>query len=852
MDGIDISKKNIPQFAPLSISFNKELYIKDPKSSHGSRKDLYIEGIRWPSVLNYVWANLLCYDTQKNRIKGWKSGFPIYIQDFSYDSKSKKYYLASKSSSNEFVIGNKTIRPSDISSMKFQITTIDETIAGLEILDKLMSGWDDISKTSTDLHDMKTNLTTFLKISPDAVKFKQQQKKQLAAIAAILKKKEDGDITAGNPLRKSKFTYQKIKASANKAITSQKLASRSQKDSFIEFFRNLPFTNLIHNINLFESELVEEFDIENEEDRDTVRTIIEKIIEGLGVQRDEVVKYKSEVEVLIREHEKLTIRYTKSELHKKFKELPAIEKNKYYKPLKNTFLKLLYDCRLDRLHEHLITAYSNVLGYEENKKLLLGTIPDLEGFYSGRVMSSSWNKISYIDPKNNINPLFGVGIIKSRMQGFNNVGKVLMELRLELAVKKKKQLEDVRIVEEGDEKQRFLLAHSHLRDLLKLRDIKEFKNLTVDEILSRMSNATRVSTNSRSVTLYPDCRTQAYDALTDEYFKKLLEETMDIQADGNIVRHRIPIDTTNAINTKTLNYIFKNNIGGIGELFSHESRNPGNLASFLRKQYLGPLYKIQVMEEKNSVLRAVLKYFYMSDKEARVPHNQIDMAIDHQLNSLSAIELKVLIDNIDTKSLNSELQSIVPNNCREFLDINGEEMGIDKFVEYIVDQDIAEGKLISRVSSASVADSLTWDWSSNPGKKISQVSTTILPVTTHATTHVTRSPQDQNIDSLLYGFDEGGVDGDEDMSGIAPVQTPHPWSQPVSPPSNAVKIVSNHNIIFSSSKEYTPFKLSPTEKIIITIDYYKFPTVLHATCYLWFTRESKLARDVAYKLLLKN
>ena len=131
MDGIDISKKHIPQFAPLSISFNKELYIKDIGSSHGTSKDLYIEGIRWPSVLNYVWANLLCYDTQKSIIRNWKSGFPIYKQNFSYDSKNKKYYLASKSSGNEFVLGNKTIRPADIVSMKFQITTIDETIAGL-------------------------------------------------------------------------------------------------------------------------------------------------------------------------------------------------------------------------------------------------------------------------------------------------------------------------------------------------------------------------------------------------------------------------------------------------------------------------------------------------------------------------------------------------------------------------------------------------------------------------------------------------------------------------------------------------------------------------------------------------
>jgi len=497
-------------------------------------------------------------------------------------------------------------------------------------------------------------------------------------------------------------------------------------------------------------------------------------------------------------------------------------------------------------------VYSKVLGYEENKKVLLDTIPDLEGFYTGRVMSSSWNKISYIDPKNNINPLFGVGIVKSRMQGFNNVGKVLMELRLELAVKKKKQLEDIKMVEAVDEKQRFLLAHSHLRDLLKTRDIEEFKKLTVDEILSRMSNATRVSTTRRSVTLYPDCKTKAYNDLTDDDFRKMLE-TMGIQSSGNLTKHHIPIDTTNFVNTKTLNYIFKRNIGGIGELFRHESRNPGNLASFLRQKYLKPLYDIQVMGEKNSILRAVLKYFYMADRQSRVPYNDIDMAIDYQLNSISAIELKVLIDNIDKKSLDNQLHLIVPANCRDSVDINGDELGIDKFVEYIVEQDIEEGKLISRVSSASVADALKWKWSSNPGKQISQMVATTLPVTAHTMTHATRSPQDQHINFLLDGEDErAGRGDDEDTDGITHTQTPHPWSQPVSPPSNAVKIVSKRNIIFSSSNEYTPFKLSPTEKIITTIDYYKFPTVMHATCYLWFTRESKLDRDVAYKLLLKN
>jgi hypothetical protein len=843
MDGIDISKKHIPQFAPLSISFNKELYITDAGSSHGTRKDLYIEGIRWPSVLNYVWANLLCYDTQKNIIRNWKSGFPIYKQNFSYDSKNKKYYLASKSSGNEFVLGNKTIRPGDIDSMKFQITTIDETIAGLEILAKLMTGWDDISKTSTDLYDMKTNLETFLKISPDVEKFKKKHKEQLAKIAKIIKAGADGDA---NALKKGRYTYKKIKEASDKTMTAQRLQIRSHKDSFIEFFRNLPFTNLIHNINLFESELVEEFDLEKKEDRQIVVDILQKIIKGLEERKKELDDYKSEVEVLVKEHENLTNHYTKEELHKKFKELPPIEKNKYYKPLKNTFLKMLYECRLRRLHEHLTTAYSKVLGYDENKQLLLDTIPDLEGFYSGRTMSSNWNKIFYIDPKNNTSPLLGVGIVKDRLRGFNNVGKVLMELRLGLAVKKKQQLEDVKIFEESDEKQRFLLAHSHLRDLLKTRDIEEFKNLTVDEILLRMSNATRVSTPNRSITLYPGTK-KAYKDLTDDDFRLMLDE-MGIPSKGNLIKHHLPIDTTNFVNSKTLNYIFKKNIGGIGEIFRHESRNPRNLAGFLRQKYLKPLYDIHVMEEKNSILRAVLKYFYIADKDERVQPNHVEMAIDYQLNSLSSIELKVLIDNIDKKSLSNELYLIVPTNCRDSVDINGESMNIDKFVEYMIDQDIKSGKLISRVRSAAVEDALSWNWSSNPGKQTSSMVATTSPIITQLKTQRVKSPQDQHIDFLL----DGGEDG-KDGKDIETTQTPHPWSTPsVAPQSHAVKIVNKSNIIFSSSSEYTPFKLSPTEKIIITIDYYKFPTVLHATCYLWFTRENKLDRDVAYKLLLKN
>ena len=61
------------------------------------------------------------------------------------------------------------------------------------------------------------------------------------------------------------------------------------------------------------------------------------------------------------------------------------------------------------------------------------------------------------------------------------------------------------------------------------------------------------------------------------------------------------------------------------------------------------------------------------------------------------------------------------------------------------------------------------------------------------------------------------------------------------------------DIIFSSVPgQYQPFELSPTASMICTIDYFKFPTVLHAVCYLWFTREFKISRKESYQMLLKE
>jgi len=103
-------------------------------------------------------------------------------------------------------------------------------------------------------------------------------------------------------------------------------------------------------------------------------------------------------------------------------------------------------------------------------------------------------------------------------------------------------------------------------------------------------------------------------------------------------------------------------------------------------------------------------------------------------------------------------------------------------------------------------------------------------------------PRDLHIASLFEGSLGQSSDLDDTMKNL--------YKQTVSS-SSAPKMVGD--IIFSSVPgQYQPFELSPTASIICTIDYFKFPTVLHAVCYLWFTREFKIPREESYQLLLKE
>ena len=81
MNGIDISNINTPEFGPLSIKFNYPLTID---------KD------EWNDILKYIWSNLVCYNTFKNIIKNWKTGFSLYINTYEKDPVTKRYFLPNK------------------------------------------------------------------------------------------------------------------------------------------------------------------------------------------------------------------------------------------------------------------------------------------------------------------------------------------------------------------------------------------------------------------------------------------------------------------------------------------------------------------------------------------------------------------------------------------------------------------------------------------------------------------------------------------------------------------------------------------------------------------------------------
>ena len=789
MEGIDISKAKIPDFGPLSLTWYQPMYIDDE---------------RWSNVISYVWSQLLCFDVYKAIVKNWKTGFPNYLKTFKYEHDSKKYYKPLRLQKSELQI--KTM----IDSLKLFVKTIDDSISGLDTLIQLLQNWDSIDSSSSPMFmTMKKSLESSLE---------EKNRK-------ILDKE-------GNVVKEI-----------------------SGREAFIQFFNNLPFAGIIKPGSkgktgksvkagiLSKIDENEEFDITNSEIRQQVSDILEDKLNELEAEKLLIEKEIQEFQEKLKQQKQIEY-FSKLELKQTWKNLPKSEKKKFEHSLKEEFLTMMYQCRLAKFKEYLTVVYENVVQNDEYRTLLMESLPNLEEYFkTGKI---NFNRIIYIDPFSAKKPLLGVTIVNHVPRGPNNVGRVLMDLRKELVFKKKEHLDEKVLEKALNTKKRFLLAHGKLQDLLRQRDVKEFIGLSVDEIIQRLNDAYKIHTPNRSYLVFPDCNKMDCKKLTLANIKDLLREInledVEVQSFS-----KVKIDFPE-LTSSSIDFIMQNDINGVKKIFDYEEMNPGNLANFSRKEHLGNLYNIQVEEEKMNILRAVVEFMYLSDTQKRVRTSEIEAIITKELSELPRQELDALVSVIDTVYNNGDnaLDDLVLDECDDcekqitVKTKDGEQdYDMSEYVQYALDRDVRLGKLVSRVREADVIDAEKWKFIKSTSK-----------MEVDPTDEILEDPKEELLDirdvhiSSLLGLDPRGDGGDEgEVAGIfSSISTEEKHNMKMS-----------GDIIFSSFPgQYQPFELSPTVRIICTIDYFKFPTVLHAVCYLWFTREFKIPRKESYQMLLKE
>ena len=96
-----------------------------------------------------------------------------------------------------------------------------------------------------------------------------------------------------------------------------------------------------------------------------------------------------------------------------------------------------------------------------------------------------------------------------------------------------------------------------------------------------------------------------------------------------------------------ISYSFNQNLDFINDYFVYEQSQPGNLANFLRKQFIEDLYNRQVNLEKIAYLRGFLTYMFLVDPQKRIEDSIIPTVVDHEMaNMHSVLKIATEIDNI--------------------------------------------------------------------------------------------------------------------------------------------------------------------------------------------------------------
>jgi len=834
------------------------------------KKPLVIEKETWPTVLSYVLAQTLCSDTYRTILRNHKSGFSIFraeklsaprnpqsksthtlsqhqktldklIDQWRQikDEEDDENEIAKKEREISSVIDSfdpeikKRFLGEVIDPLKLQLEMFKKDIQEARVITTLLTQWDVRSG------ELKNNLADFSK----AVDFLPSR--FTTASAKDIWMPPGGVIVDLDDYMKAR---EAVRKEAQDQAIAQSKSAKGPKKVPIEIYRAI-MEQMMQDPQLLSKALknqgVKGFIFPSLEDNDVRDNLIQNLNELVTKLEDAIIPLEDYINLTTRLGRVAKKKISSDELFELWQDLSVDEKRGYFRPIMPVFQDLLFRCRLERTNVFLNQVYEVVLR---------------DPIYSEFLMSTSENdnprNLIYIDPFDQTAPLLGVGVVRERFIGSNNVGKVLEQQRSTLKRLKRDKEKDELLKETKQKRREFYIAYSQLRRLLRSRDIPEFVDKTIPEILRTLTTHIVVNTPKRSYILYdvnlPD---EIGEDIPDEIRVAIARSGLDIDLNDPDTSWMQPPDKKFPDYPESLiSYSFDQNRDFINDYFVYEQKQPGNLANFLRHQYLEDLYDRQVYLEKVAYLRGFLTYLFLADPQSRIEKDKIAVVVDHEMaNMHSILKIATEIDNIvqlDEEEVESGFKDLF-DRAYPGLDIpltitdGDDEIGISTFLENFVDDQRKRGELPERVSTATKNKAKAWQMKKHLAKTKDVVRK--LPKNTDL--------QDLNLkDRLIAATLSSG-----DTTDVLPY-TPDPMvntEEIVAPLSKEITPVPGFgDIIFSSDSRQggiTDFPLSPTENLQrpVIINYFLFPTPLHAVCFLWLSKETGLNQDEAFLRLLK-
>ena len=831
-------------FGPLSIKRKAEIYI---------------DGERWPNAEQYAFAQALCFPIYRKIMQRFKSGFKIFLDEYTEALRKNKTNQPRKPKTFEASI--------DVELFRQQLNIIEQNLTQAINFLFILENWDEIDDTS-DHFDAKKDL------SDDLV---QKIKSRLLL------------FWPQNSTRKKKSNLSKSGASSKFSNFEKISTLQTKKEEFDaqirEFEKKVPdsetdpdewLKNSPHKLG-YKKLLTDYSKIKSELSSENLRTLLiadlKKLVHdpnhGLEKEKKETLEAIADLDKKINLSPP-TVSESEEVIQKKalkeWKTLTSREKEKYHRRILPEFMGFLQTCRISKFEQFIDIAYASLLG--NKTKIVVGSrdvsLEDLLIETTNSIPSSSlWPSLVYIDPIStaaqrvgaSFEPMYGVVAFERKLgdrtditfRGNNNVGKVLMKRRLELVRNR-----EGRKIEEEEKKvlgsmTRFYRVFKSLQDLLTYRDIHEFKNLTTEDILQKLEKAARIHTTDGSyiiLSIDDDVISSFKTDPTNASNLAKIHESMknrglpDTMAVVGIVRTHLP--SLRDPLEHLVSFTFTNNIAGISDVYEYERLQPGNTANFLRKELLEILYTKQLSLERMAILRAVLGFLLITDPstQPKVEREFVSEVIDVEIAKLYRIPgaLDRLLDHVNDLYISEKIN--------ELTDETLDDETLDDYIMNFLETEKNTGRLAYRVRSAAVEQAKKWKKQTYSGSSGTKMSKLVV--------------EDVDEDSLSLS--------DKKLMQDLTAEVAASISAASSKPKKRVDIIfstkdSNECVVGLDAIISSDFAFCPTRKyatkrhdqqvlLPVIIDYLKFPTVVHAVCYLWLNRELGFARSISYLMLL--